>query len=155
MLYINDLLPEVDCISCLPFVYADDVQFVCYSSIEFLDVLENSVNFVIERVVSWSFDNAFSVNSLKTKLMGFGFDTRNMSIRINNEPVEFVDSMKCLGVILDKLLNFSSHVNLLSSRVYIFTVSSQKASCNGGLDATYIILFGDFYWIFKLHAREV
>ena len=42
MLYINDLLLEVDGISCFPFVYADDVQFACYTDADFLDVLEKA-----------------------------------------------------------------------------------------------------------------
>ena len=67
--------------------------------------------------MSWASDNGFCVNPNKTKLMGFGFDTSNVKIQIDNVPVEFVGKMKCLGLIMDNLLNFSPHIDFLSSRM--------------------------------------
>lgn len=117
MIYINDLIETCNGVSCKPFVYADDVQFVCYSDAEFLDVLEEGVNYVIREVVTWAYDNGFCVNPVKTKVMGFGFETNDINIIINGVRVIFVDKIKCLGVVIDNLLNFSPHINYLSSRV--------------------------------------
>lgn len=117
MLYLNDLLGTINGVSCFPYVYADDVQFVCYSDSDFLDVLEEGVNYVLREVVSWASDNGFSVNPVKSKLMGFGFNTADMNVMISGASIEFVSKMKCLGLVLDNLLNFSPHINCLSSRV--------------------------------------
>lgn len=40
-----------------------------------------------------------------------------MSIVIDGVPVEFVDSMKCLGVMIDYKLHFDHHINWLCSKI--------------------------------------
>lgn len=104
-------------LSCQPFVYADDVQFLCYANKQFLDVLEEGVNFIIKEVLDWASVNGFSVNPRKTKVMGFGFATDDVTVTLDDSRVDFVDRMKCLGVVIDNNLCFSSHINSLSSKI--------------------------------------
>lgn len=117
MVYLNDLLSVGNGLSCQSFVYADDVQFLCYADAQFVDVLEEGVNFIMREVLLWSSVNGFAVNPSKTKLMGFGFENEDMNVTLNGMRVDFVDRIKCLGVFIDDRLSFSSHINSVSSRI--------------------------------------
>ncbi|XP_075163384.1 uncharacterized protein LOC142236018 [Haematobia irritans] len=65
-------------------------------------------------------DDGLMINPAKSKAMHFHTRTRNAlcpRIVINNQIVDYVDSLKCLGVMLDPNLNFDVHLNYLSNRI--------------------------------------
>lgn len=117
MIYMNDLFSSLNGLSCQPYVYADDVQFLCYADKNFLDVLEGGINFVISEVLSWASDNGFSVNPRKTNMLAFGFDPQNIIITLDGIRVNCVDKIKCLGVFIDSHLHFSTHIDYVSSKI--------------------------------------
>lgn len=117
MMYMNDLLTIPNGLSCEPYVYADDVQFLCYADKQFLDVLEEGVNFINQEVLRWASVNGFSVNPRKTKVVGFGFETDDITVSLDGVRVEFVDKFKCLGVAIDNHLRFSSHIDTVSAKI--------------------------------------
>ena len=54
----------------------------------------------------WCNDNKLSINTDKSKLMGFGKTMPDASISIAGENMEYKESFKYLGVKIDKKLNF-------------------------------------------------
>ncbi|KAI8114877.1 RNA-directed DNA polymerase from mobile element jockey [Lucilia cuprina] len=104
---------------CLPFSFADDVQLLFRGDVEFPDVLQSVIDHTADLLFSWVQDNDLSVNVSKTKAMLFGIcgNNNNFSVTLGNNMIEFVGKLKCLGVILDRELNFEGHVNSVVSRV--------------------------------------
>lgn len=120
IMYMNDLPCLVNSSICQSFLYADDVALLFSCSRDFPDVLENNINYCLQTVSDWAHSNSMSINGLKTKAMVFNpFDRFNvaLNVNINNTRVEFLNQIKCLGVILDSKLNFELHIDLIISRV--------------------------------------
>src|SRR5690606_13823690 len=54
------------------------------------------------------------VNSKKTKALSIGFSRKNsLALFYNDEPIEYVENSKILGVYFDSKLNFAKHVEYL------------------------------------------
>lgn len=57
------------------------------------------------------------VNTQKTKYMMFNNSNKHLNITMSNQPIIKVNSYKYLGVILDRNLNFGSHIRNLKNKV--------------------------------------
>ena len=71
------------------------------------------------RLSSWLKANKLIVNTSKTKLMLFTprlFDNLS-NVYFNNDKLEWVDSLRYLGLIIDCKLKFNIHINELSKKV--------------------------------------
>ena len=66
---------------------------------------ENFANIEISKITEWAEDNKITFNELKSKVMVITGRKRrektDVSIYLNNSPLEQVNSIKHLGVILD------------------------------------------------------
>lgn len=119
LLYINDIM-EVVKDGCEIRLFADDalIYAIGHSSEEINDKL----NAQIKKVEEWLKLNRLRLNADKTKVMlirGIRKKTveNNVRIHIENKKLEVVSEIKYLGVIIDKNLNFSAHVDYISRKV--------------------------------------
>ena len=113
-LFINDV---IGAFSCKNIFYADDgVFYVTGDSVSECVVL---INEVIDNLSLWLSKNKLIPNTGKTKLMLFTPKIVNHypNIYFNNSKLEWVDTFKYLGVILDAKLNFISHVKNVKQKL--------------------------------------
>jgi hypothetical protein len=75
---------------------------------------ENFANIEISKITKWAEDNKITFNEQKSKVMVVTRRKRrektDVSIYLNNRPLELLNSIKYLGVILDSKLNFREHI---------------------------------------------
>ena len=118
ILYVNDL---PDCIKFSNILlYADDT--VLYVSAKDINIIEMTLNSELENVSDWFKSNKLTLNTKKTKFMIFGTSSRLKTcpppdIHIDNTAIEQVDSFKYLGVVLDRTLSFSKHIEHIATKV--------------------------------------
>lgn len=119
-IYINDLPSQLN--YCEIQMYADDVQL--YISCVPDDVAEciDKVNFDLNKVYKWATANGLSLNAKKSKAMIIGkvnsLSVNFPAIVINNSKIEIVETAKNLGVIFNKHLNWSNHINAVCGKTY-------------------------------------
>ena len=119
-MYINDL-PSCPLNSSVH-MYADDVQL--YNSFQ-LGMLENGVHEINEdlnAIVMWSRKNDLCLNPKKTKCLVISRSIIDTSyfpqIYLNNCAIEFVESVKNLGLTFNKTLSWNTHINQTLGKVY-------------------------------------
>ena len=116
ILYINDM-PQVSKLANYIF-YADDANIIITA--DNYDDLRSNVNTVLQKINNWVINNGLKLNINKTKYMMFT-NRRNianeLNISLNGKKIEYTDRERFLGVILDSNLTWSSHINLLSSKL--------------------------------------
>ena len=119
-LYINDL-PTV-LTTCHIHMYADDVQL--YSNCLHSKINEeiSKINVDLQHVKEWTSQNGLSVNPAKSKCLCISNSPLDVStlpsVVFDNEPTEFVNKAKNLGVIFNNKLNFDDHVNATAGKIY-------------------------------------
>ena len=113
-LFINDV---INAFPCKKVFYADDgVLYVTASSLDdCVDLLKD----VIKNLSTWLSKNKLIPNTDKTKLMLFTPRPVNVypNVVFNGSTLEWVDSIKYLGVILDKNLNFVQHSTIVKQKL--------------------------------------
>lgn len=114
LIYINDL---PNCISkCKTILFADDTTI--YLSDMKTTTLRNTMNEDLERVSDWLRTNKLTLNINKTYACHFGQRNDHMNnLQINGEEIEFADSVKYLGVNVDKQLNWKAHIAHLTNKI--------------------------------------
>ena len=97
---------------CVPKVslrlYADDMT--AYLSDVSPTILEFTFNKDLQTLWSWFESNRLTVNSTKTQAVSVGPSAYDYSLLLNNSRIEFLRSIKILGVILDKDLSYKEHI---------------------------------------------
>lgn len=119
-LYVNDLSSYIDNHICKSFLFADDVLLLFNSGKSEINNLCLNINDILQRFLYWSNENCLSINSSKTKALAFGINEQqllNLNIHVGDTCVNFVDRLKCLGIYLDKCLNFETHIDNISWKV--------------------------------------
>ncbi len=111
IVYINSLSSKLDDYAC--FLYADDTAIVTTGD-ELNSVARNLEN-ALATSQQWMNDNKLTLNLTKTKVMFLGTtqktqESTNTVIKCNGEVVDKVETFKYLGVMIDKNLRFSEHV---------------------------------------------
>jgi len=117
IIYINDLVNASNML--VPLIFADDTNlFITGNNIN--DLIETS-NHELTNIVQWITANKLSLNTKKTKYIIFSSRNRscktNKSLKMNNEPIEQVKSIKFLGVILDRSLSWDKHINYIKGKI--------------------------------------
>ena len=107
-------------------VFADDKILVA-SGID-INVIMDNLRRDVQDVLEWCRENTLTLSEEKTKLMMI---TRKKNIPepdffINNKKIEWVSEFKYLGVIIDKDLNFNSHVNHVIRKSNIVLAQSRR-----------------------------
>ncbi|XP_075163250.1 uncharacterized protein LOC142235883 [Haematobia irritans] len=119
ILFINNLFENLST-WCTPFAYADDVQLIFKGANRFINVLQSKIDLALRSLGTWMSLNKFSINASKTKALLFSRgDVTNLRVCYNGIDIQFVSSLKCLGVILDDKLSFDLHVDSVVSRTTV------------------------------------
>ena len=111
LLYINDL-PKSSNLKTL--LFADDTALFA-SSNNYVS-LEKIVNVEVKKIENWLLENKLSLNLKKSYTIIFG--EKLLSIFINNTKISKQNTIKYLGVTIDKHLKWKPHIDELTSNVY-------------------------------------
>lgn len=119
LIYINDIV-EVVGDNCEIRLFADDaiIYTTGYSCVE----INNKLHKQMEKIDEWVKRNRLSVNVEKTKVMLIRgvrkkVNEENIKIKLRSKELEVVTEIKYLGIIIDKNLNFSKHVDYIGRKV--------------------------------------
>ena len=115
-IYINDFMHFIKEVSSI--LYADDTTLYksCDVNEDLIDICQRSLNIFME----WSNYNMLTVNVNKTKIMYIAKANPlppQCTFRINGQEIEFVESFKYLGLVIDNKLSFDDHVSFLNGKL--------------------------------------
>ena len=98
-------------------LFADDT-FLCAQNKDFAD-LERDVNTELDKVFIWLASNKLTLNTDKSKFMIVSNKKNipNLSVKVNKLSLKSCDSYKYLGVMIDKKLNWKSHVKYIGTKI--------------------------------------
>ena len=110
--------------------------------------LEKEVNIELKRVYSWLASNKLTLNISKSKFMIFSKMKKNVydiSVKINNKPLEKCTSYKYLGIIIDEKLDWSQHVKYICKKVSNACGALAKIRHSASFDLLCEIYYALFY----------
>ena len=119
LIYINDCIPTVN--NCKTLLYADD-SVIYASGHHFLET-QAIVQRGLNSFNDWSTRNKLTINESKTKVIIFSSSAKfktlrgQMTLKMNDKPLELVETMRYLGITLDYELSFKPHVKGLIKTV--------------------------------------
>jgi hypothetical protein len=120
IIYLNDIHKSSNIFHFL--TYADDTTL--YITINTLSIsnssIEENLNSELESVCQWLTLNSLSLNVSKTKFMVFKKSNRQFTIptlKIENQPIEYVETFSFLGLIIDSKLNWKAHINNIAKKI--------------------------------------
>lgn len=112
IIYINDMPKVVR--NCKIVLYADDT--LIYAEGKDAEECKYKLSCDIEHIITWLKINKLKLNEQKTKLMNLNLNN-DTCIEINGRTIENVRSIKYLGMIIDKELNFNEHVDYICKKI--------------------------------------
>ena len=115
LIFINDL-PNAS--NFYIKLFADNT-FLCAQNKDF-SVLERKVNIELDKFFFWLASNKLTLNTDKSKFMIVSNKRSipKLCVKVNNIPLKTCDSYKYLGVMIDKNLNWKSHVKYISTNIF-------------------------------------
>jgi hypothetical protein len=109
----SELLPNTETIA-----YADDIAIVVRARTR--QELRDHIRESVERVMEWALRQKLTISGTKTKIMinksPPRVHHRDIRVRLGDSKVGIVSEMKYLGVIVDRKLNFHTHVRAVCER---------------------------------------
>jgi len=92
--------------------YADDVIMATRS--ESIRAVENYTNVELSKIKGWAKKNKIKFNDTKSKVMLVSRrkrkENKNITVYLNNKPLEQVTQKKYLGIILNHKFRFNEHI---------------------------------------------
>jgi hypothetical protein len=134
-------------------LFADDSNL--FASGPNIVSLQNTINIEMPKLVDWLTANRLSLNIGKTHLMIFGnsksYSSRDIIIKINNQPLDIVSNTKCIGVIIDNKLSWKEHALYTSKKMLksIAILSLAKKFLN---KPTMIQLYNSLFFLTSITA---
>ena len=116
IIYINDMVHSSELFKFINF--ADDTTLITNLNNE--DMRNESLNYELANFHNYLKANKLSLNINKTKAMVFHMPQKRIQfplIKIAGEDIAFVDNFNFLGIIINKHLNWTSHVDMLSAKL--------------------------------------
>ena len=117
LIYINDLHQAIK--FCKTRHFADDTNLLINNSS--LKQIKKDLNYDLRQLCNWLKANKISLNCSKTELIIFRNPKKQLNydpkIKIGGKKLVATDSVKYLGIMLDSHLNWSAHVDTLSTRL--------------------------------------
>ncbi|ODM86526.1 putative RNA-directed DNA polymerase from transposon BS, partial [Orchesella cincta] len=120
-LYVNDLPDSVK--SGITVMFVDDSNLVFGGHPSKLGELELKINADMRNVCSFLEESSLVINSDKTKMLTVSSSRRcslldNFCFDLNGFKVENSSTLKCLGITLDRKLNFRTHMDNVARLCY-------------------------------------
>jgi hypothetical protein len=115
--------------------FADDLLLAVKA--ESTQEAENITNIEMNKILFWAKNNKINFNEQKSKAMVISRrkrkENKEISIYINNKPLEQGQKIKYLGIIFDSKLNFREHIMYISSKCtkLINALSKSAKQCWG------------------------
>ena len=114
ILYINDL-PQISKIAHHIY-FADDANLII--SADTCIQLSLLVNEVLSLVLHWATNNGLKLNASKTKYMIFSNKkVDDIIIYLGEDRLRKSETEKFLGILIDSKLNWSDHIQILSTKI--------------------------------------
>ena len=116
ILYINDMVHSSELFKFINF--ADDTTLI--TNLKNEDTRNESLNTELANFHNWLKANKRSLNVNKTKAMVFHMPQKRIQLpllKIAGTDIEFVDNFNFLGIIINKHLNWTSHVDMLTAKI--------------------------------------
>ena len=116
IIYINDMVHSSELFKFINF--ADDTTLI--TNLKNEDTRNESLNTELANVHNWLKANKLSLNVNKTKAMVFHMPQKRIQLpllKIAGTDIEFVDNFNFLGIIINKHLNWTSHVDMLTAKL--------------------------------------
>jgi hypothetical protein len=117
IIYINDIIKVLT--NCIVVLYADDIQLLHTGKFKHIDDIINLTEENLSKLNLKYMELGLKINPSKTQCMFVGpkiIIDRISSTRVlkfDGHNIAFSDTVKTLGVTLDKYLTFDSHINSL------------------------------------------
>lgn len=124
LLYVNDL-PLATSSRCL--LYADDTTVIVRSSNR--SELTPDINNTLVDIINWMDRNNLNINLSKTQIIQFqSYNTNALQLRVNygGSLVEETNSVKFLGLHIDKHLNWKHHIDYICNRLNRFVYALRR-----------------------------
>ena len=112
LIYINDIINSSNIFKYI--LFADDTTLI-YGFDPSSDPTDD-INSGLNNTQKWLNCNKLALNVNKTQAILYGKTTHKPVIKINNEPIHFVDKINLLGTIFDKNLTFKPHIAKICSK---------------------------------------
>jgi len=143
LIYINDF-PYIIHQIAKPVIYADDTSILVHAAI----VMELQVKIVdsIYQINEWFLVNGLTLNLDKTNIIKFSFKkSKEEHIHFRYPNIKETDSLKFLGLELDKFLNWKNYIDKLLPRLSnaCFAIRSVSSYCD--ITTIKIIYFAYFH----------
>ena len=128
ILYVNNFEQCLE--KCTANMYADDTSVIC--SAEGLTELCNDLKTEVSNIAEWLRLNKLSLNTDKTEYMVVGHKRQTNSIsepieiKINEEPIKRVQTVKYLGTMVDENLTWNEQYKKLKGKIKSAVSSLQK-----------------------------
>ena len=130
LLFTNDFASHVT--GCKLIMYADDVQFIHTCHPSSLRQLKKDIEKGLTIADSWFSQNSLRINPAKTDFMLVHSQQRRsmgtFSIDFGSSTIQPSQSVKVLGVIVDKNMTWESHVSTVIKRCYACICGLSKFS---------------------------
>ena len=97
--------------------FADDLMLLCRANN--IQLLEYITNLAIKTIINWSISVKLKFNEMKSRYMLCSRKRKPINIKLymNQEELLEVNSIKYLGVEIDKKLNWRKHLNRISTKI--------------------------------------
>ncbi|KAF6210385.1 hypothetical protein GE061_013489 [Apolygus lucorum] len=116
------------------FAYADDLLLICTAKDEY--ELERRANTALYMVERWAWENNLVYNPLKTQVLRISRrrKTRELSVYLMGERLQFVNQLKYLGVMFDGALRWTKHIQYVCGKAsQLINILSRAAKMHWGL----------------------
>ena len=123
-IYLCDLSEQLK--HCRYHLYADDMQLYIHTKPNDIQETIEKLNEDLTNIQQWTEIHSLKVNPLKSQAIIIGSEKAHTKLKaINTPPIKFQDteivwkeSVKNLGIIFDKNLNWSEQITKICQRVY-------------------------------------
>ena len=116
--------------------FADDLILITQGSTT--PEAENYANIELHKVTTWAKNNKMEFHEQKSKVMLItrkkGENGNGIRIYLNNKELELVNSIKYLGIVLDKKFSFNEHIEYVTNKcTKLIHTLSKSAKISWGL----------------------
>ena len=117
-LYINDIVFSSNVFKFI--MYADDTTLFTTTNAFNKHQLAEGINSELAKVNEWLIVNKLSLNVSKTKAMVFHMAQKKINLprlQMAETNIDFVDNFNFLGIVINKHLNWNSHISKIAVKI--------------------------------------